>query len=410
MIISARINNKASPAANSAAIAAAIAEAQAVGGNVRIPAGEYEHEGFSLAAGVSVFGDGLERTVLVNTHPTNSSVRMVGRGGGEYLSGAEVHGMTLSADSARPGQVGVMVLLARAVNVSQVHVTNHGIGVQHKASWAQLYSQVRVSDCTVGWHVPEPSPYTSSTPVTMIACHAVNCGTGLKVDDGLEGFLWLGGDMSRCSTGILLNGDQTRQLMFSGLNFEQISMDAIVVGRSGGPAGVTFSNCRFFNDAGGGQRSVDYLRGTHLTFTGCRWTGFEVAIQQSDKTGPLLLFGCSVYKVTDFLDLNGTKRAVSPLLVTQGSAQVHGWPVQPGMATLVFGSVAAQSATDLTIPVTGANIGDCVCLGVPAGAVPPPIIYTAWVSTADSVTVRAHNISASTVDVPPGVFKVAVVR
>lgn len=79
-------------------------------------------------------------------------------------------------------------------------------------------------------------------------------------------------------------------------------------------------------------------------------------------------------------------------------------------ATLNFGSVSAQSYADLTVTVNGAVSGDAVSLGVTAGAIAAGIAYTAWVSAADTVTVRAHNYTGGAVDPGSGNFKIVIPR
>lgn len=81
-----------------------------------------------------------------------------------------------------------------------------------------------------------------------------------------------------------------------------------------------------------------------------------------------------------------------------------------GTATLDFGSITAQAHADLTIAVTGAVTGDSIALGLPTAAVTAGIAYTAWVSAADTVTVRAHNYTGGTLDPASGAFKATVVR
>ena len=85
------------------------------------------------------------------------------------------------------------------------------------------------------------------------------------------------------------------------------------------------------------------------------------------------------------------------------------YTVPSGTATLDFGEVAAQSHVDLTIAVTGAVVGDSVALGVPTAAVTTGIAYTAWVSAADTVTVRAHNYTAGALDPASGTFKATII-
>lgn len=81
-----------------------------------------------------------------------------------------------------------------------------------------------------------------------------------------------------------------------------------------------------------------------------------------------------------------------------------------GTATLNFGALSANSHADLTITVAGATVGTAVALGVPTAAVTTGVAYTAWVSAADTVTVRAHNYTAGTPDPASGVFRATVVR
>lgn len=100
-------------------------------------------------------------------------------------------------------------------------------------------------------------------------------------------------------------------------------------------------------------------------------------------------------------------RASAGRISVEGSLVAH---VLSATATLDFGSVAAQSFADLTITVTGAATGDCVSLGVPTASVTAGIVYSAWVSATNTVTVRAHNYTAGPLDPASGSFKAAIVR
>lgn len=80
-----------------------------------------------------------------------------------------------------------------------------------------------------------------------------------------------------------------------------------------------------------------------------------------------------------------------------------------GTATLDFPSTAAQTSSELTITATGATVGDCVILGVPATA-NANTCYTARVSAADTVTVKFNNYSSAAVDPASGTFKVTVLK
>lgn len=80
-------------------------------------------------------------------------------------------------------------------------------------------------------------------------------------------------------------------------------------------------------------------------------------------------------------------------------------------STLDFPSTNASTHSDLTITVTGAALGDAVILGIPHGSVLPNSCYTAWVSAADTVTVRFSNYDSAVSSNPSsGSFRVSVLK
>ena len=105
------------------------------------------------------------------------------------------------------------------------------------------------------------------------------------------------------------------------------------------------------------------------------------------------------------MEFNGTNLFFSPS--TTRHTVNHGLT---GSATLNFPSTNAQLSADLTITVTGAAAGDVVSLGVPNAAVNANTSYSAWVSAANTVTVRFNNYSSGTVDPASGSFKVFVTK
>jgi hypothetical protein len=84
--------------------------------------------------------------------------------------------------------------------------------------------------------------------------------------------------------------------------------------------------------------------------------------------------------------------------------------VLTGSAALNFPNTLAQTSSDLTITVTGAADGDSVSLGVPNAAVNANSCYTAWVSAANTVTVRFNNYSALAINPASATFKATVVK
>lgn len=82
-----------------------------------------------------------------------------------------------------------------------------------------------------------------------------------------------------------------------------------------------------------------------------------------------------------------------------------------GSASLNFPSTNGNSSSDLTISVPGAADGDEVKLGVPISSQVANGFYTAFVSAADTVTVRFTNSNAVTASDPAaGTFKVFVTK
>lgn len=77
-------------------------------------------------------------------------------------------------------------------------------------------------------------------------------------------------------------------------------------------------------------------------------------------------------------------------------------------AALDFPSIAAAASADLTITVTGAAVNDGVMLGLPE-APTAGIVYQAFVSTANTATVRATNITAAAIDPPSQTFRVTTI-
>ncbi len=79
-------------------------------------------------------------------------------------------------------------------------------------------------------------------------------------------------------------------------------------------------------------------------------------------------------------------------------------------STINFASIPANTTADSSgITVTGAAVGDAVFVGVPA-AIESGIVVTGYVSAADTVKVRAANVTAAPIDPASGSFKVVVVK
>lgn len=76
-------------------------------------------------------------------------------------------------------------------------------------------------------------------------------------------------------------------------------------------------------------------------------------------------------------------------------------------AALDFASIAAAASEDKTITVPGAAVGDAVTLGLPA-APTAGLVFQGFVSAANTVTVRATNITAAGVDAASATYRATV--
>lgn len=80
-------------------------------------------------------------------------------------------------------------------------------------------------------------------------------------------------------------------------------------------------------------------------------------------------------------------------------------------ATLDFGNTVAGASTDLTITVNGAAGGDAVMIGVPVASIVANGVFSAYVSAANTVTVRFTNTNlVAAIDPASGVFRVTVIK
>lgn len=78
-------------------------------------------------------------------------------------------------------------------------------------------------------------------------------------------------------------------------------------------------------------------------------------------------------------------------------------------AELDFGSIVTNAVVDLTITVTGADTNSVVLLGLPAAA-NASVVFNAFVSATNTVTVRAANISTASVDPATGSYRATVIN
>jgi len=96
--------------------------------------------------------------------------------------------------------------------------------------------------------------------------------------------------------------------------------------------------------------------------------------------------------------------------VTSGAVRYTLAKTLTATASLDFGSTAGTSSSNLTITVTGAADGDVVQLGVPSASAAANSCFTAYVSAANTVTVRFNNYTLGSINPGAGTFRVSVIK
>lgn len=159
-----------------------------------------------------------------------------------------------------------------------------------------------------------------------------------------------------------------------------------------------------FQDEGIGVNQHDFV-----WFTGGddpQYSTRDVALKRT-SAGLLEVNSGTLAAYRDFVarSLYATNLYATNLIINGGSQVTK---IISATATLNF-DLTALTVEDLTITVTGAADGDVVTLGVPNGSVTTSVQYSAWVSAADTVTVRART-SAVGENPASGTFRATVIK
>lgn len=146
----------------------------------------------------------------------------------------------------------------------------------------------------------------------------------------------------------------------------------------------------------------------------------SIGINNASPSGAYMHFGAGTTTKAPFKYTSGTNLTTpdngakeydgSNEFLTVGGVRYTLAKTLTATATLDFGSIATLSYEDLTMTLTGAADGDCIALGVPNVSMSAGIHYEAWVSAADTVTVRAFNPTAGAVDPASGTFRASIIK
>jgi len=138
-------------------------------------------------------------------------------------------------------------------------------------------------------------------------------------------------------------------------------------------------------------------------------TGTDMVLYAIDSVGTVqmpisfgLTRGIQMKIPGDSLIVSGPARANGGLLVAGQKVN----KILRGSASLDF-DLTAVNCQDLTITMTGAAVGDEVFLGAPNGSIVADETFSAWVSAANTVTIRACD-GAGAGNPASGTYKITV--
>ncbi|MCB9216837.1 MAG: hypothetical protein H6616_13250 [Ignavibacteria bacterium] len=159
------------------------------------------------------------------------------------------------------------------------------------------------------------------------------------------------------------------------------------------------------NNNGASQLRFYEANNTTGTFpNGTNYTSFKAGPQTAD-------IDYTLPTATPNAAANGTDLGTGYMETDNAGTMSWRQSVVVTATNLNFGNVASQTSSDVTVTVTGAAVGDIVNIGVDNAAVAANSCYTAWVSAANTVTIRFNNYSlAAIAPATTNTFKVQVTK
>lgn len=154
--------------------------------------------------------------------------------------------------------------------------------------------------------------------------------------------------------------------------------------------------------AGGGfhvQTGINSATGTFLPLAGGTLTGPLHGASQT-LSGISSVAGVQSSGVVNGVSLTGVSIAATGGLSGNSLTLVGGQTLKnlfsTSIASIVFPTIAVNGTQDQAVPFAGVNLSDTLSVGLPSLAV-VGVAYNAFVSSANTVTLRAFNITAASV-------------
>lgn len=374
------------------------------------PLAKYHHVGtgyFSGAVGINqapatsaayelqVNGDILSNTLRVNTNMSlgtfgdpAAGVALTLQGQGAATGGAI---NVLQVEGTNSTDYSTMLLQA---NSSQSTAAGSHTGLDIRMSNNSDASGSHTSALYRGIHVNIATKSNSTTPVTLVTGYDFSTGV---TNSRTQTFTTIYGYRSRG-----INNFSTGGLLTSGGTIRVIQLDSFNhLSYAGGTAYQIYA-------ANNNAKTLYSVFETMTSIgTSATPTGFLMLGAGTTTLAPLVF--------TSGTDLTtGIDGAVnwdgSNLKVWDGTTKYTIDKSLTGSASLDFGSIASLGNAELTITVTGAADGDVVSLGIPNTAFTAGLVFTARVSSANTVSVQCYNSTGAPIDPTGATFKVRVIQ
>tara|TARA_R110000850_G_scaffold91270_6_gene193844 strand:+ start:6961 stop:9432 length:2472 start_codon:yes stop_codon:yes gene_type:complete len=260
----------------------------------------YEHTGLSIPNGATVIGQGKGRSILKNTHASNTSVKIPYDDDLNFYTKILLSDFTILAGVVRSGsQVGFDIDTAQQNKFSNISVSSHATNIQEKSSWSNVFDSVQSIGGINMWDVISGDS-TNGTPNTHINCDGEDCVNGISIDiRGHSSSVWVGGAIEHMQNHALkIFGNDDRTITFIGVNFEgnqestggvsgaDVILGDASIGASSAPSNIKFDTCQFTQTDGTQTRpAFDLVFGDNLTLDTCHFIGYPQVADLSSNFG-----------------------------------------------------------------------------------------------------------------------------
>jgi len=139
--------------------------------------------------------------------------------------------------------------------------------------------------------------------------------------------------------------------------------------------------------------------------------GYHLAVTTNFGDGGIQMGFVRSDSLNSFQLVDGAQGAGKVLTSDADGNATWGNQILTDTATLDFGVITAHDQEILTVTITGAVLSDVVTLGIPQSTMSTEkLSFNAWVSSADTVSIKCYNFDGANIDPASGLFKIKVFK